>query len=75
MKALQIMMVITSNAQLHGDSAQVELDALPFERLINGLAILEQQEAITVQQIELQAMPTAGMVQVKRLILGRTNKS
>lgn len=71
----QANQITLKRIQPQGDRAQVELDALPFERLINWLVILEQQEAITVQQIELQAMPAAGMVQIKRLILGRTNKS
>jgi general secretion pathway protein M len=57
--------------QPQGDNLQVWVDEVPFEQLLHWLAQLVNNEGITINAIDISKTDTNGVVQVRRLQLGR----
>lgn len=65
------MQVKLSRIQPQGDSVQIWVDEIPFNTLLVWLERLSTQEGLNVENIDLSTTDTQGVVQVRRLRLGR----
>lgn len=57
--------------QPQGDDLQVWIDEAPFEQLLNWLEQLVVNEGVIIKAIDISKADTAGVVQVRRLQLGK----
>jgi general secretion pathway protein M len=63
--------ITVTRMQPKGDELQVWIDEVPFYQLMLWLADLAETQGLQVQAIDINDTNTAGVVQVRRLQLGR----
>ena len=63
--------ITLSRIQAQGTSVQVWIDEVPFTQLLQWLDLLATQEGLSVINIDLSVADKSGVVQVRRLQLGK----
>jgi len=58
--------------QLQGDDLQVWIEEIPFSQLLNWLEFLANKEGLLVKSIDLSRTDVEGVVNVRRLQLGKS---
>lgn len=62
--------IVISRMQPRGESIDIWIDDVEFNRLITWLVVLKQKHRLTVENLDIVAKDTPGVVSVKRLRLG-----